>query len=140
MLKSHVDPMSHRLVPLDRLEVEAKLFRGLGDPVRLSLLRALATGPRSAGELARALRISPSNASNHLRCLLECGLVTLGFDGRFRVYSLAMPAIPRLLDAAGEVLAVAAPAIEACLNYGPPSRRALRAEAERDAVAALTDP
>ena len=131
--------MSHHLVPPDRFEIEAKLFRGLGDPVRLSLLRALASGPRSAGALARAVRVSPSNASNHLRCLLECGLVRLGFDGRFRVYSLAMPAIPRLLEAAGEVLAVTAPAIEDCLNYGPPSRRALRAVAERDTVSTLTN-
>lgn len=131
--------MNHRLVPSGRLEVEAKLFRGLGDPVRLSLLRALASGPRSAGALARAVGVSPSNASNHLRCLLECGLVRLGFDGRFRVYSLAMPAIPRLLEAAGEILVVIAPAIEDCLNYGPPSRRALRAEVERGAVSTHTD-
>lgn len=108
------------------LELEAKLFRGLGDPVRLALLRALATGPRSSGELARDLGLTPSNASNHLRCLLECGLVAVELDGRQNRYRLAMASIPRLLDAAADVLALAGPAIEDCLAYGPPSRRALR--------------
>lgn len=111
---------------LTALELEAKLFRGLGDPVRLALLRVLAGGPLSSGELAQDLGLTPSNASNHLRCLLECGLVVVELDGRYNRYRLAMPSIPRLLAAAADVLAVAGPAIEDCLAYGPPSRRALR--------------
>lgn len=122
------------------LELEAKLFRGLGDPVRLALLRAVATGPRSSGELARDLGLTPSNASNHLRCLLECGLVAVELDGRHSRYRLAVPSIPRLLDAAADVLTLAGPAIEDCLAYGPPSRRALRSRsgAVATAVASAT--
>lgn len=108
------------------VDLEAKLFRGLGDPARLTLLRELAAGPKSAGALATSLGLTPSNASNHLRCLLECGLVAVESEGRFNLYRLSMPSIPRLLDAAAEVLSVAGPAIEKCLAYGPPSRRVLR--------------
>lgn len=108
------------------LAVETKLFRGLADPTRLAILLELRDASRSAGQLAGTLGLSPSNASNHLRCLLECGLVTVASDGRLNVYRLADPAVGRLLDASAELLGSVAPAIEACLNYGPPSRRALR--------------
>lgn len=108
------------------LAVAAKLFRGLADPARLGILLELRTAPQSAGQLAARLGLSPSNASNHLLCLLECGLVRVESDGRHNVYRLADPAVERLLDASAELLAEVAPAIEACLNYGPPSRRALR--------------
>lgn len=106
--------------------VASKLFRGLADPARLGILLELRTAPQTAGQLAARLGLSPSNASNHLLCLLECGLVGVESDGRHNVYRLADPAVERLLDASAELLAQVAPAIEACLNYGPPSRRALR--------------
>lgn len=106
--------------------VETKLFRGLADPARLGILLELRGAPQSAGQLASRLGLSPSNASNHLLCLLECGLVQVESIGRHNVYRLADPAVERLLDASARLLTEVAPAIEACLNYGPPSRRALR--------------
>lgn len=108
------------------LEIETKLHRGLADPSRLSILRELRHGPLTAGQLASLVGLTPPRASNHLRCLLECGLVAIEPRGRYNVYRLADPAVGRLLDASARVLAEVAPLIEACLNYGPPSRRALR--------------
>jgi DNA-binding transcriptional ArsR family regulator len=109
------------------VELEAKLFRGLGDARRLVLLRLLVSGPRTAGDLARLAQLSPSGASNHLRCLLECGLVLVESDGRFNRYRLADVGVAGLLLGAEQLLSRVAREIEACLNYGPPSRRALRA-------------
>ncbi|MCL4239752.1 MAG: helix-turn-helix domain-containing protein [Dehalococcoidia bacterium] len=112
----HVDPAS-----------QAKLFRGLADPARLTLLLALRHGPCSAGELARDCSLSASNASNHLQCLLECGLVAVEAQGRHNLYSLADPLIAGLLEISERI--VGGPAgvlIEACRNYGAPSRRSLR--------------
>lgn len=60
--------------------------------------------------------MTPPLASNHLRCLLECGLVAIEPRGRYNVYRLADPAVERLLDASSRVLAEAAPLIEACLK------------------------
>jgi len=112
------------------LAVETKLFRGLADPARLRILLALRAGPMSAGELARALGLTSSNTSNHLLCLLECGLLSVETRGRHNVYRLADPAVDRLLAAGTALLDIVGPAIEECLNYGPPSRRALRAGAD----------
>ena len=111
------------------VELEAKLFSGLADPKRLALLRLLVGGPRTAGELARAAQVSPSSASNHLRCLLECGLVAVESDGPFNRYRLADVGVGGLLLGAEQLVGRVGSEIEACLNYGPPSRRALRSAA-----------
>lgn len=122
-LRSAVPDGASRAKPM---AVETKLFRGLADPARLRILLAVRTGSRSAGELAALLDLSPSNTSNHLLCLLECGLLKVASSGRSNLYSLADPAVDRLLDAGSALIDVVGPAVEECLNYGPPSRRALR--------------
>lgn len=115
------------------IEVEAKLHRGLADPSRLAILRELRPGPLTAGQIASLVGLTPSRASNHLRCLLECGLVAMEPRGRYNVYRLADPAVRRLLDASARLITEVAPLIEACLDYGPPSRRSLRAPASASA-------
>ena len=62
-------------VQLQRLTLKAKLFRGLGDSTRLSILELLHDGEKSASEIVRDTDHSQSNVSNHLSCLLDCGLV-----------------------------------------------------------------
>ena len=118
-----------QFAPRPSLEIETKLHRGLADPSRLAILRELRRGPLTAGQLASLVGLTPQRASNHLRCLLECGLVAMEPRGRYNVYRLADPSVGRLLDASARVLTEVAPLIEACLNYGPPDRRSLRAPA-----------
>lgn len=126
-------------MPDTALATRAKFFRGLADPARLGFLLQLKGGPRSAGELARDCDLTPSNASNHLRCLLECGLVEVEAQGRQNLYRLADPALGTLLDVSERILSTSAgPLIEACRNYGPPSRRALRTSKPESIVPAPT--
>jgi DNA-binding transcriptional ArsR family regulator len=66
-------------------------FAALADPARRRAVELLAQKPRRAGELARALRVSPSAMSKHLRILRDRGLVTEthpAHDTRVRIYSL----------------------------------------------------
>lgn len=97
--------------------LRAKLFRGLADASRLSILDALRTGPLSVGEIVATTGLSQSNASNHLRCLNECGLVTGEQRGRFVHYRLSDPRLNDLLVLANELLREMACALEACGNY-----------------------
>ena len=114
-------------MPDSDLSTQSKFFRGLADSARLSLLMALRDGPRPAGELAMACGLNPSNASNHLQCLLECGLVAVEAQGRQNVYALADPSITELLEVSRRIAnGPAGWLIEACRSYGPPSRRKLR--------------
>ncbi len=64
--------------------------RALGDPARGRIVTAL-LGDRAipAGELARAAGVSASTASEHLRVLLEAGIVVVDHRGRNRFFRLA---------------------------------------------------
>lgn len=99
------------------LDLQTKLFRGLADPSRLSILEALRAGPRTVGEIVAATGLSQSNASNHLRCLSECGLVTGAQRGRFVHYRLSDPRLEALLSLADELLTGTAQGVDPCRNY-----------------------
>lgn len=67
------------------------------------LTELLGGQPLAAGELARRAGISSSGASNHLKQLLEGGLVTATASGRSRVYRLASAEVADALEALGRV-------------------------------------
>jgi len=63
----------------------------LADPDRRRAVDLLSQRPYAAGELARALDISPPAMSRHLKTLRASGLVEAshpGFDARVRIYAL----------------------------------------------------
>lgn len=95
----------------------AKLFRGLADLSRLRVLEVLRDGPLSAGEVATRSRLSQPNASMHLACLAECGLVCWERRGKFMHYEIADKRVLKLLDQADELLLEVGPLIEACRRY-----------------------
>jgi DNA-binding transcriptional ArsR family regulator len=64
------------------------VFAALADPTRRRLLELLATGERSAGELAAEFDISRPGVSRHLRVLREAGLVRARGEGQRRLYSV----------------------------------------------------
>ena len=109
---------------MTRLDVQlrAKLFRGLGDSSRLRVLEALRDGPLSAGEIVARTGLSQPNASMHLKCLGECGLVTWEREGKFVYYEIADKRAVKLLDEAEELLLQVAPLIAACPRYRQPGR------------------
>lgn len=96
------------------LELKAKLLRGLSDPSRLAILEVLRDGPRSVGEIVAATGLSQSNTSNHLACLLDCGLVVRERRGRFVDYSLSDARVESLLSLADELLAGVARGVSTC--------------------------
>lgn len=87
------------------LSVAARLFHGLSDPTRLSVLLALLDGERRVSDVVALVGSSQSNVSNHLACLKGCGLVVDRPGGRRQVfYSIAHPELRELLLAAERVL------------------------------------
>ncbi len=58
------------------------VFRALGDPTRRAMLRRLAKGQRSVGELAKPFRMSLAAASKHVKVLERAGLVRRTVRGR----------------------------------------------------------
>lgn len=99
------------------LTLKAKLFRGLADPSRLALLEELAAGEKTVSDLAAATGLSQPNASGHLACLRECGLVTCRQEGRFVYYGLADSRVQDVLHNAERILADVAARLYACTRY-----------------------
>ncbi len=98
-------------------ELQAKLFRGLGDPSRLSILRTLLTVERSVTAIVEETGLSQPNVSAHLACLRECGLVTFRQEGRSVYYALADKRLHDIFRAAEGILARVAEQVFECTRY-----------------------
>lgn len=71
----------------------------LADGTRAGMLAVLLDDrARTVTELARALGVAPSTASEHLAVLREAGLVTVVAQGRHRYHRLAGPEVARWLE------------------------------------------
>ena len=107
------------LAGTDALSPAACLFRGLGDPARLAILRHLALGEHRVIDLTAHLGLAQSTVSSHLACLRGCGLVASRPQGRASVYSLAAgQELLDLLAAAERLLTTTGNAVVLCPTYG----------------------
>src|SRR4051794_9814886 len=73
---------------IQKLSLKAKLFRGMADTTRLSILEALRNGEKTTSEIVKETAHNQSNVSNHLACLLDCGLVKNRREGKNIYYNL----------------------------------------------------
>lgn len=64
------------------------MFHAMADPARRTILKRLAGGPTSVGELARPLAMTAPAVSHHLKVLQRAGLVNRQVEGQTRVISL----------------------------------------------------
>ena len=96
----------------------AALFRSLGDPTRLAIVRRLAAGPARVVELVQAVGLAQSTVSKHLACLRECGLVDSEPVGRASLFRLTQPALIDVLASAQTVLDATGQAVAVCPTYG----------------------
>jgi DNA-binding transcriptional ArsR family regulator len=75
-------------VPAELVELIARRFRVLGEPMRIRLLDRLRDGEATVGELAAALGASQQNVSKHLAVLTDVGLLgrrKVGTSVRYRI-------------------------------------------------------
>ncbi|MCL5951741.1 MAG: metalloregulator ArsR/SmtB family transcription factor [Chloroflexi bacterium] len=113
----HADPKA--------VDLQAKLFRGFGDPSRLSILMVLRQGPLTVTDILEKTGLSQSNASNHLACLRDCGLVAAEHEGRYVNYHLSDDRVGELLELGESLLSDVARGVYECTRYNTPSSRHL---------------
>ena len=107
-----------------QLSVAACMFRSLGDPARLAILRRLAVGEHNVKGLTVHLGLAQSTVSAHLACLRDCGLVSFRAQGRATMWSLAASGeVLGVLAAAERLLAATGDAVALCPTYGEKAGR-----------------
>lgn len=111
-----IDPTAGKVPAADSAAASA-LFRALGDPSRLAILRHLELGPHRVADLVDHLGLAQSTVSKHLACLRDCGLVSSTPRGRASMYALVseVPMDP-LLSAAEAVLVATGAAADGCAS------------------------
>ena len=80
------------------LDVLARYFRALSEPLRLKILDALRDEPMNVGQLTQRLGCSQANVSKHLSVLTDVGLVEREARGTTAWYRFADPEVYELCD------------------------------------------
>ena len=104
-------------INIQKLSLKAKLFRGLADTTRLSILECLRNGEKTTSEIVKETSQNQSNISNHLACLLDCGLVRNRREGKNVFYKLNNEQVARLLKESDSVLTEIVSGLYNCVNY-----------------------
>ena len=74
----------------------AAVMAAFAEPTRRAILDRLVEGERAVSELVAALRILQPAVSQHLRVLLDAGLVTVRAEGRRRIYRASPEGLARV--------------------------------------------
>ena len=86
------------MTPQAVFQVQARLCKSLGHPVRLEMLHNLRSGPKQVTELARLVRQPESTVSRHLSVLRSAGIVLANHQGRMVYYRIANPKLFQVCD------------------------------------------
>ncbi len=76
----------------------AAVFKALGHPARVAMVRYLAGGERCVCELVETVGLGWSTVSRHLGVLREAGVVSDEKRGLQVFYRLELPCVARFLD------------------------------------------
>ena len=77
---------------------QSRLFTALGDPTRQALFERLGERPLPVGKLAEGLTVSRPAVSQHLKVLLEAGLVSVRQEGTRRLYQVDPKGVEAMRD------------------------------------------
>ena len=91
-------PLAPRPLPDDLIELIARRFRVLSEPMRIRLLDRLRDGSATVADLQEATGASQQNVSKHLGVLLQSGLVARRKEGNFARYEIADDSVFELCE------------------------------------------
>ncbi len=76
-------------IPPELVELIARRFRAIGEPLRIRLVDALRGGEATVNELAATVGASQQNVSKHLAVLAEAGVLGRRKEGTHVYYRIA---------------------------------------------------
>lgn len=83
---------------------QAKIFKALGHPSRLIMVKALQSGEKCVCELQQLIGDDISTISKHLSVLKEAGIVTVDKRGTNVYYKLAICCLDTFLSCTEELI------------------------------------
>jgi DNA-binding transcriptional ArsR family regulator len=93
-------------LPEELVELIARRFRVLSEPLRIRLLDQLRAGEATVNELSETIGTTQQNVSKHLQLLAEAGIVGRRRDGNHVFYRIVDEGVLRLCeDVCGSVQA-----------------------------------
>ncbi|HEU0056035.1 MAG TPA: metalloregulator ArsR/SmtB family transcription factor [Gaiella sp.] len=90
-------PLPHPL-PEPIVELVARRFRVIGEPMRIRILDRLRDGETTVAELTEHLATSQQNVSKHLGVLHEAGILSRRKDGTSTLYAIADESVLALCE------------------------------------------
>jgi ArsR family transcriptional regulator len=90
--------------PQTVFDIQARLCKSMGYPIRLEILHNLRDGPKSVNELSEVLGQPQSTISRHLSILRVAGIVLADHQRQNVYYRVANPKLLRVCDLMREVL------------------------------------
>lgn len=83
---------------MDSGSISVKIFKALGHPIRLQIVKSLLDESRCVCELLPAFDFSQANLSQHLKILREAGILENKKIGVEMHYRVKLKGISKLLD------------------------------------------
>jgi DNA-binding transcriptional ArsR family regulator len=85
---------------------DVEVFEAVAQPTRREIMRLLADGERSAGEVASRFDVTQPAISQHLKVLLQAGLVNQRSVGTRRMYSVRPEGLADLHEFLAQIVPV----------------------------------
>ena len=86
---------------MNQEDLSVKIFKALGHPVRLKIVKSLFDGPLCVCKLNENIEFSQSNLSQHLKALKDAGILTsekIGMEIHYRISSDEIKKIIECVD------------------------------------------
>ena len=90
------------------------LFQALSNEYRLKILNVLRNGPKSVGDISKAVGLEQTVVSHNLKCLSFCGLVMNERLGKMRIYTLNLETVEPILRLCGRHISKYAANLRTC--------------------------
>ena len=85
-------------------DMYVKIFKALGHPIRIKIVRDLRKGPLCVCNINENVDFSQSNLSQHLKILKDAGILKSDKDGLKIMYSIKDEEVKNLLDIAEKII------------------------------------
>jgi len=84
--------------------IRAKVFKAIADPTRLEIILFLKDDEKCQCEIHPELEKSQSTISQHLKILIDCGILAFRRDGQKKMYKIKEPDVLQIIELIDDII------------------------------------